>query len=225
MHLLGIWHLSVGSDKSVRNSDHGALFTTSLDYLVCDLRTDHVFWVHLEWYRSRLERIKAASSSARAGVRLWFCLTVFPFQSSLSCLWPGWLTELAWSFNCVSLCVWEHVSAGIHRGQKGLLTSWAWRYTQLEATICECWDLSWGSPERLLIAELILQPVFFFFPFKNGYFIYLHFKCYPLSRFPLCKPLPHPPYPASMRILPHPPTHRPSMPPHWGISCEHPHLY
>jgi hypothetical protein len=25
-----------------------SLFTTSLDYFVCDLRTDHEFWVHLE---------------------------------------------------------------------------------------------------------------------------------------------------------------------------------
>ena len=44
----------VGSDKNIRNSDHGALFTallnhclcellvaTSLDYFVFDLKTDH----------------------------------------------------------------------------------------------------------------------------------------------------------------------------------------
>jgi hypothetical protein len=40
---------------------------------------------------------------------------------------------------------------------------------------------------------------FFFFPFffKNGYFIYLHFKCYPLSRFPLRKP----PIPSSLSLV------------------------
>ena len=41
-----------------------------------------------------------------------------------------------------------------------------------------------------------------------GYFTYLHFKCYPPSQFPFCKP---PVYtllsPAFMRVLPYPPTH------------------
>ena len=36
------------------------------------------------------------------------------------------------------------------------------------------------------------------------YFIYLHFKYYPLS--PLQTLCPIPPYPASMKVLPHPPT-------------------
>jgi hypothetical protein len=46
-----------------------------------------------------------------------------------------------------------------------------------------------------------------------GYFIYLHFRCYPPSQFPFYKPLipcPNPPPtlpPASMRVLPHPPTY------------------
>lgn len=38
------------------------IFTTSLDYFVFDLRTDHVFWIYLERYRSRQNRNKAASS-------------------------------------------------------------------------------------------------------------------------------------------------------------------
>jgi hypothetical protein len=58
--------------------------------------------------------------------------------------------------------------------------------------------------------------------FKIGYFIYLHFKCYSLSRLPLCKT----PIPSSMRVLPHPPTHllppyhtSTSIPLHWGIKA------
>jgi hypothetical protein len=42
----------------------------------------------------------------------------------------------------------------------------------------------------------------FFFK-KNVYFTYLHFKSYPFSWFLLCNP----PYPASLRVLSHPPTH------------------
>jgi hypothetical protein len=40
-----------------------------------------------------------------------------------------------------------------------------------------------------------------------GYFIYLHFKCYPLSWFPPETPYSIPPPPASMRVYPHQPTH------------------
>jgi hypothetical protein len=48
---------------------------------------------------------------------------------------------------------------------------------------------------------------FLFFPFI-GYFLYLHFKCYPLSRSPLLKPpIPCSLPPATMRVLPHPYTH------------------
>jgi hypothetical protein len=43
-----------------------------------------------------------------------------------------------------------------------------------------------------------------FFPFIE-YFLYLHFKCYPLSRSPLQNPLPSPP--ASVRVLLHPSSH------------------
>jgi hypothetical protein len=39
------------------------------------------------------------------------------------------------------------------------------------------------------------------------YFIYLHFKCYPLSWFPLQNPPSHPPPSVSMRVIPHPSTH------------------
>jgi len=48
----------------------------------------------------------------------------------------------------------------------------------------------------------------FVFNFIIGYFTYLHFKCYPPSKFPLCKPpIPSPIFPASMRVLPYPPIH------------------
>jgi hypothetical protein len=42
---------------------------------------------------------------------------------------------------------------------------------------------------------------------KIQYFIYLHFKYYPLSQFPLRKPPIPPPPPASMRVFAHIPTH------------------
>jgi hypothetical protein len=48
---------------------------------------------------------------------------------------------------------------------------------------------------------------FLFFSLLNGYFIYLYFKCYALSWFPLWKPLPHPPSPCFSDGAPHPPTH------------------
>jgi hypothetical protein len=49
----------------------------------------------------------------------------------------------------------------------------------------------------------------FFLFLLFGHFLYLNVKCYPLSQF--CphsrNPHPIPPSPASMRVLPHPPTH------------------
>jgi hypothetical protein len=39
------------------------------------------------------------------------------------------------------------------------------------------------------------------------YFLYLHFKCCPLSQSPPGNPYPIPPPPASMRVFPYPPTH------------------
>jgi hypothetical protein len=42
--------------------------------------------------------------------------------------------------------------------------------------------------------------------------MHLHLKCYPLSQFPLQKPLSHSPPPASSkRVLPLPPTHSPTL--------------
>ena len=49
-----------------------------------------------------------------------------------------------------------------------------------------------------------LKLLAFFFSFI-GYFLYWHFKCYPLL--PLETPYPISPPPASMRVLPHLPTH------------------
>ena len=46
----------------------------------------------------------------------------------------------------------------------------------------------------------------FFFSFV-GYFLYLHFKRYPLSSLPSGNPLFHSPPPASMRVLPYTCTH------------------
>jgi hypothetical protein len=55
----------------------------------------------------------------------------------------------------------------------------------------------------------------FFFSFI-GYFLYLHFKCYPLSRSPLQNPQSHPPSPCRSESTLHPPTH--SHPPALGFS-------
>jgi hypothetical protein len=46
-----------------------------------------------------------------------------------------------------------------------------------------------------------------FYLFIIKYFIYLHFQCYPLSWLPIWKPPSHAPDPASVRMLPLPPTH------------------
>ena len=43
--------------------------------------------------------------------------------------------------------------------------------------------------------------------FFIGYFLYLHLKCYPLSRSHLWDSLSNPSSPSSMRVLPHPTTH------------------
>jgi hypothetical protein len=50
---------------------------------------------------------------------------------------------------------------------------------------------------------------FYYFLFLITYFLYLHFKCYPLSQYPLLLETPYPilPSPASMRVFLHPPTH------------------
>ena len=77
------------------------------------------------------------------------------------------------------------------------------------------------------LADSFFGPYFLAF-FFYWVFIYLHFKCYLLSQFPLQKPSIYPifPLPASMRGLPHPPTHShhpatlppyPSIPLHKGI--------
>jgi hypothetical protein len=61
---------------------------------------------------------------------------------------------------------------------------------------------------------------------SGHFFLYLHFKCFPLSRSPLRKPpIPSHLPPASMRVYPHPSTHslpssRPGIPLQWSI--EHP---
>jgi hypothetical protein len=52
--------------------------------------------------------------------------------------------------------------------------------------------------------DISIEIFFFFF---LGYFLYLHFKCFPHPRSPLQKPYCTLPPPASMRVLPHPPTH------------------
>jgi hypothetical protein len=69
------------------------------------------------------------------------------------------------------------------------------------------------------VLDFYIHAIFFII----GYFIYLHFKCYPLSWFPLCKPpISSPLPPVSMRVLLHPPIHPllphcSGLPLHWGI--------
>ena len=55
-----------------------------------------------------------------------------------------------------------------------------------------------------------ILPLFFLFDIFIGYFLYLHFNCYPFSQFcPLPSETSYPilPPPASMRVFLHPPTH------------------
>jgi hypothetical protein len=54
--------------------------------------------------------------------------------------------------------------------------------------------------------------------FLIGYFIFLHFKCYPLFPLETTYPIPQPL--TSMKVFPHPPTHPPpcpGIPLPWGI--------
>jgi hypothetical protein len=57
---------------------------------------------------------------------------------------------------------------------------------------------------KIAISKNIIRDVPHKFMIFIGYFIYLHFKCYPPSQVPLHKP----PIPtASMRMFAHPPNH------------------
>lgn len=75
----------------------------------------------------------------------------------------------------------------------------------------------------LLLLLLIMMMVFVCFKYFSFYWIfYLHFKCYPFPLFPSRNPLSHPPPPASIRVLPHPPPcsllpPHPDIPLYWGI--------
>ena len=92
---------------------------------------------------------------------------------------------------------------------------WYWSYWTLWAAWHGIWESN-SSPEFFVFCFLS----FHFFFFLIEYFLYLHFKCYPLSLVPFPgNPLSHPTSPASMRVYLHPPT--PTSPPsvllHWGI--------
>jgi hypothetical protein len=89
-------------------------------------------------------------------------------------------------------------------------------YWNLCSSNCR-WDIRWIP---FCLADDWAIVIFFSF-FKIGYFTCLHFKCYPLSRLPLCKP----PIPFPLTLLlwecspthPPTPTHCPNIPLHWGI--------
>jgi hypothetical protein len=53
--------------------------------------------------------------------------------------------------------------------------------------------------------------------FFIDYIIYLHLKCFPVSRFPLCKPQSYPSFPCFSEVLPHPPMIAYLTIPLWGI--------
>ena len=67
---------------------------------------------------------------------------------------------------------------------------------------CGCWDLNSGPLEEqsaLLTTEPSHQPFFLLLLFfKIGYFLYLHFKCHPLSQF---SPSRKPPTPLLLPLL------------------------
>jgi hypothetical protein len=72
----------------------------------------------------------------------------------------------------------------------------------------------YGLLGQLLAGQIIstfsMTLFFSYFPFI-GYFLYLHFKCYPLSQFPLRNPLSHPPFSCFYEGV-HLPTHPLSFP-------------
>jgi hypothetical protein len=54
--------------------------------------------------------------------------------------------------------------------------------------LCKCWEQSFASPSNLFFLSAWCIFNFFFFFLFIRYFLYLHFKCYPLYSFPLRKP-------------------------------------
>jgi hypothetical protein len=86
----------------------------------------------------------------------------------------------------------------------------------LESSGCSKWGLV-GYPRRNIV------DIFFFlsFSFFIGHFIYLHFKCYSPSQFPLCKsPIPSPSscfYEGAPPPTHSLPPHHPSIFIHWNI--------
>jgi hypothetical protein len=86
---------------------------------------------------------------------------------------------------------------------------WYWSYWTLWAAWHGIWESN-SSPEFFVFCFLS----FHFFFFLIEYFLYLHFKCYPLfkSPRPLGAPYPNSPPSPSMRVLPHPPAHPPTHP-------------
>ena len=115
------------------------------------------------------------------------------------------LTGIRWNFKVVLICIFlvtndvEYFSVFLSH-----LSSLVWEF---------CLDL---YPIFSWVICLLLLFLFI------GYFICLHFKCYPPSRLPLQEPAIPPLFPpASMRVLPHPILpllpHCPSIPLCWGI--------
>jgi len=75
-------------------------------------------------------------------------------------------------------------------------------------------------PFIIIVVVVVFVLNVLLFKFFIGYFIYLHFKCYPLSQFPSTTPYPISSSPCFYKGAPPPPPlppHHPGIPLHWGI--------
>jgi hypothetical protein len=109
-----------------------------------------------------------------------------------------------------------HIIVSMDSMQVGILKR-PTRYASLASCTNRCTQeaqISFEVLSSILHQMLEAEPVYqkfsglpFFFFLFIGYFLNLHFKCYPSSQLHLTSPLSPPPSPASMRVLPHcPPT-------------------
>ena len=115
------------------------------------------------------------------------------------------------------VCIYTHVRGPWKaRGHK---IPWRWSYRWLWATPYRCWVFNFGPlEEQQVLSELLSRLsspsniyiyiyIVVLFLFFIRYFLYLHFKCYPLPRFPsenLLFPPPSPCSPTHSLLLPGP---------------------
>jgi hypothetical protein len=104
-----------------------------------------------------------------------------------------------------------HLQSFVGQSPEGLAEAWTDLWSLLCSTVYRLDSMGHvtkGRQRHPAAGKTWEASQFFVFCFlKLDVFLYLHFKCYPLSQFPLQKPLIPSPPPASMRVPTHPTTH------------------